>query len=275
MQNTKLSVFVTTFNNARTLASCLRSVAWAEEIVVLDSYSTDATIRIAKEYGCKVTQHEFLGYGKQKQLALEHTSNTWVLLLDADEMLSKPAEEEVQRLLRNGPNAEGYELPRLEQVFWRIANSGVRMNFYLRLFDKTKGRMSDIPIHAAPEVEGRIRRLRHPFFHFGETNIHTKVEKVNGYSSGLVEEKISRGKHAYALMMVVYPPFFFIRSFLFKRSFLNGWAGFIASCVSAFYVFLKYAKLYEYQQFERADSTTMPVGAPQPPTRWRETAPRN
>ena len=189
MQNTKLSVFVTTFNNARTLASCLGSVAWADEIVVLDSYSTDATIRIAKECGGKVTQHEFLGYGKQKQLALEHTSNTWVLLLDADEMLSKPAEEEVQRLLKNGPDAEGYELPRLEQVFWRIANTGVRMNFYLRLFDKTKGRMSDMPIHAAPKVEGRVRRLRHPFFHFGETDIHTKVEKVNGYSSGLVEEK--------------------------------------------------------------------------------------
>ena len=273
--NTKLSVFVTTFNNAPTLESCLRSVAWADEIVIVDSYSTDATVRIAQEHGCKVTQHEFLGYGKQKQLALEQTSHPWVLLLDADEMLSKPSAEEIQGILMNGPEAEGYELPRQEQVFWRVASSAVRMNFYLRLFDKTKGRMSDMPIHAAPKVRGKIRRLRHPFFHFAETDIHTKVEKINAYSSGLVEEKISTGVRANPLMMIVYPPFFFIRSFLFKRAFLNGWAGFIASCVSAFYVFLKYAKLYEHKQFERSDSSSMPADAPPPPKRWRETTGKN
>lgn len=259
---TKLSAFVTTFNNARTLAACLRSVQWADEIVVLDSFSSDATPTIAREFGCEFFQHQFLGYGKQKQLAMEKTSNRWVLLLDADEMLSVTAQAEVQSLLLAGPTADGYELPRQEQVFWRMANPSVRMNHYLRLFNKDKAVITDMPIHAAPEVTGSIVRLASPFYHFGETDVHIKVEKVNGYSSGLVEEKRAKKGRVNPFIMVFYPPWFFLRSFLFKRGFLNGWAGFIASTVGSFYVFLKYAKVYERERVLEAGETSMPPGAP-------------
>ena len=175
----KLSVFITTFNNDLTLGACLESVKWADEIVVLDSYSTDRTMDIAQEYGCRTIQHEFLGYGPQKQLALEHTANNWVLLLDADEQLSPELQHEVQELMARGPAADGYEIPRQEQQFWRMGSMRVRVNHYLRLFDKRKGHVSDMPVHAAPKVQGSIKRLRHPFYHFGERNIHTKVEKIN------------------------------------------------------------------------------------------------
>jgi len=113
----KLSVFITTFNNAHTLPTCLDSVRWADEIVVLDSFSTDATPQIATEYGCSFFQHKFLGYGPQKQLALEHTSHRWVLLLDADEALSPALQQEIQALLAQNPGMAGYELPRQEQMF--------------------------------------------------------------------------------------------------------------------------------------------------------------
>lgn len=260
---TKLSVFITTFNNDLTLAACLESVKWADEIVVLDSYSTDRTLAIAGQYGCRAFEHAFLGYGPQKQLALEHTSHDWVLLLDADEELSPPLQEEIQGLMARGPEADGYELPRQEQLFWRMCSTKVRMNGFLRLFDKRKGHVSDMPVHAAPKVDGRIGRLRHPFYHFGERDIHTKVEKINMYSTGLVEDKVRKGKRPMPwLMLIFYPPFAFLRLYLFKRNFVNGWSGFIVSVIGAFYVFLKYAKLYEYEQFQRYGNSLLPDGAP-------------
>lgn len=246
-----LSAFVTTFNNAATLDACLASVAWADEIVVLDSYSDDDTLDIARRHGCRIFQQEFRGYGPQKQDALGHTSHRWVLLLDADEALTEAAQQRIRALLAAGPTAQGYALPRVEQMFWRIAHSGTRMNYYLRLFDKTRGHVSDMPVHAAPEVDGRVEKLDAPFIHYGEPDIHTKVAKINSYSTGLVEDKQARGRSASPWIMVFYPPLFFLRVYIFKRNFMNGWAGFIASVVSAFYAFLKYAKLYEAQRRRR------------------------
>ncbi len=251
----KLSVFITTYNNADTLDKCLSSVAWADEIVVLDSFSNDNSLDIARRYGCKIQQHEFLGYGKQKQMALEQTSNDWVLLLDADEMLSPDLQKEIQSLLETGPRAAGYALPRREQVFWRMNHPGVRLNYHLRLFDKRRGRVSDTPIHAAPKVEGKVERLTQPFFHFGERDIHEKVDKINAYSTGLVADKLAHGRRAYPLILIIYPPWIFFRSYVLKRAFLDGWAGFIASVVMSFYAFLRYAKLYEHHRRARQDVT--------------------
>jgi len=258
-----LSAFVTTFNNANTLRVCLESVKWADEIVVLDSFSNDETMQIAEEFGAKTFQHKFLGYGPQKQSAMEKTSNSWVLLLDADEALSPELQTEVRNLLQRGPDCNGYELPRQEQMFWRMASTKARLNGFLRLFDKTKARVSDMPIHAAPKVDGKIRRLASPFYHFGEVNIHTKVDKINHYSTGLVTDKVAKGKKASPWIMIFYPPFFFLRIFLFKRNYLNGWAGFIASATMAFYAFMKYAKLYEYEQQQKYGSTLLPKCAPE------------
>ena len=257
-QAQKLSAFVTTYNNERTLAACLESVKWADEIVVLDSFSTDGTESIAREYGCKFSQHKFMGYGPQKQMALEQTGNQWVLLLDADEVLSPASQAEIQALMAKGPDADGYTLPRQEQLFWKMSSPRVRMNHFLRLFDKTRGHVTDMPIHAAPEVHGIVKRLQHPFYHFGETSIHVKVDKINHYSTGLVADKQTKGKRANPWIMVFYPPLFFIRSYFFKRSFLNGWAGFIGSVTMAYYVFLKYAKLYEAEQFKKPGAILPP-----------------
>jgi len=134
-------------------------------------------------------QHEFLGYGPQKQMALEHTTHRWVLLLDADEALSPEGQARVRDLLAAGPAADGYRLPRHEQMFWQLPDPRARMNYFLRLFDKTRGHVSDMPIHAAPEVDGRVEKLDAPFIHHGEPDIHTKVAKINGYSTGLVADK--------------------------------------------------------------------------------------
>lgn len=259
---TRLSVFITTYNNGRTLTACLDSVRWADEIVVLDSLSTDDTLAIAQQYGARISQHEFMGYGPQKRMALAATMHDWVLLLDADEALSPVLQTEIRRLLIQGPDADGYEIPRQEQMFWRMYNPATRMNYYLRLFDKRQGSIDDMPIHAAPKVRGRIARIKAPLYHYGETDIHTKVEKINSYSTGLVADKIKRQRWGIPFIMLFYPPLFFIRSYLFKRNFLNGWAGFINSVIAAFYVFLKYAKLYEHRQFAKYGTRLLPDDAP-------------
>jgi glycosyltransferase involved in cell wall biosynthesis len=255
---TPLSVFITTFNNSRTLATCLESVKWADEIFVLDSFSTDDTQTIAERFGCKFLQHKFMGYGPQKQMALDQTTHQWVLLLDADEVLSPESQKEIRTLMEKGPRADGYSLPRQEQLFWKMSSPKVRMNYFLRLFDKTKGHVTDMPIHAAPEVKGVVKKLEHPFYHFGEASIHIKVDKINHYSSGLVNDKQAKGIRANPWIMVIYPPFFFIRSYILKRSFLNGWAGFIGSVTMAYYAFLKYAKLYEAEQFAKYGDSLLP-----------------
>jgi len=266
---TKLSVFVTTFNNGRTLGACLASVSWADEIVVLDSFSTDETLAVAERYGARIFQHEFMGYGPQKQMALEKTRYDWVLLLDADEALSPELETEVRALLRRGPQADGYEIQRLEQQYWRMCRRTVRLNRYLRLFNRHRGRVTDMPVHAAPTVDGRVARLGAPFYHFGETDIHTKVDKLNHYSTGLVSDKVSRGRRPNPFILVFYPPLYFVRSYFFKRGFTNGWIGFINSVIVSFYVFLKYAKLYEHYQFEKHGRSQMPPNAPPYPHEYK------
>jgi glycosyltransferase involved in cell wall biosynthesis len=258
----KLSVFITTYNNDKTLGACLESVKWADDIVLLDSYSSDDTLEIARRYGCRIFQHEFLGYGRQKQLALDKTEHPWALLLDADEMLSAELAAEIRTLLEARPRAAGYEIPRSEQLFWRMNHPGVRLNHHLRLLDKRRGAMSNMPVHADPKVEGPVERLRHVFYHFGEVDIHSKVEKVNAYSTGLVADKLAQGRRGNPLILVFYPPLVFLQQFLFKRAFLNGWAGFIGSVIMAFYAFLKYAKLYEHYRFEAPDGSGLPPGAP-------------
>ena len=161
----QLSAFVTTFNNAQTLRLCLESVKWADEIVVLDSFSSDDTLQIAEEFGAKIFQHKFLGYGPQKQSALEKTSHRWVLLLDADEVLSPDLQQEVREVLQQGPDCAGYELPRQEQMFWRMASTASRLNGFLRLFDKTKGRFTDKPVPVTISTTPECPEISHsPFF---------------------------------------------------------------------------------------------------------------
>ncbi|MGK0224879.1 MAG: glycosyltransferase involved in cell wall biosynthesis, partial [Limisphaerales bacterium] len=228
-------------------------------------FSTDTTPQICADKGVVFKQHSFLGYGRQKQRALEHTTSDWVLFLDADEMLSDELIQEIKSLRERGFGADGhtgFSIPRNEQVFWRMSADGTRKNLYVRLFNRKHARFTEMPIHATVDVSGKIGDLTAPFYHFGETDIHTKVHKVNSYSTGLVRDKIAKGRRPNPWIMVVYPPFFFIRSYVFKRGFLNGWAGFVASVVGSFYAFLKYAKLYEHSRFKNGIKQNLPDRAP-------------
>lgn len=245
---TPLSVCVTTLNNAATIERCLASVAFAQELIVLDSGSDDETVAIARRYAADVHTRAFDDYGPQKQAAVNLARHDWVLLLDADEALTAEAATEIQSLLRSTPACAGYRLPRIEQMFWTWQHPATRANRYLRLFDRRRGGLNDKAVHAAPEVSGTIGDLRYGFLHYGEPSIATKVDKINAYSSGLVQQKQAEGARFVRLRMLFYPPFAFFRSYVLKRQFRNGWAGFINAVTLAYYAFLKYAKLYEHRR---------------------------
>jgi glycosyltransferase involved in cell wall biosynthesis len=244
MTRAALSGVVTTFNNAATLDECLASLAFCDEIVVLDSGSTDATLAIAEKHGARVRAQAFAGYSAQKQAAIDLARNDWALLLDADEFLADGARERIESEL-TAPRADGYRLPRQEWLFWRWPHRWTAPNWQTRLFRRSCARMNAVPVHAEPEVQGRVLDLRAVLRHRGETDIAARVDKINRYSSGMVEHKREQAKPLPTLRLLLYPWIAFARFYLLKRYFLNGWAGFVAARVQAFYAFLKYAKLHE------------------------------
>lgn len=244
MPRQPLSAVVTTLDNAATLDGCLASLAFCDEIVLLDSGSTDDTVRIAERHGARIFVEPFKGYALQKQSAIDKAGHDWILLLDADETLSERGRETIVRELE-APRAVGYRLPRSEWLFWRWPHPWTRPNWQLRLFRKSAGGMNSVPIHAAPEVDGPVRDLDAPFRHFGEPELAVRVEKVNRYSSGLVQHKLRRPPRLMALRLLCYPTVAFLRFYVGKRYFLNGWAGYFAARTHAFYAFLKYAKVLE------------------------------
>ncbi len=246
-----LSVVVITFNNADTLERCLAAVDWADEIIVLDSGSTDATVDIAARHGARIATHPFDDYGPQKQRAIDSASHDWVLNLDADEVLSPGTREVIEQALI-APRVAGFRLPRRERMFWSVQHPLSWRNGHLRLFDRRRAHMNSVPVHAAVEVDGPVQTLaRADFVNDGDADIATRVDKINRYSSGMVAHKLARGQRFVGVRMVLYPPLFFLRQYLLKRYFLSGWAGFVSSVTGAFYVFLKYAKLYEARRRRR------------------------
>lgn len=256
MSRTPLSAVVTTFNNAATLEACLASLAFADEVLVLDSGSSDGSIEIAKRRGARVLVEPFKGYGPQKQSAIDQAAHDWVLLLDADEALAADAVRRVRDELA-APRASGYDLPRCERMFWRWQHPWSKHNHHLRLFDRRVHRMGDDPVHAAPRRPGgTVARLDALLLHQGEVDIASKVDRINRYSSGLAWERSRRIAAPWLrLRLLAYPPLVLLKHWLLKRQFLNGWAGWIASVSQAYYAFLKDAKALECIEQARDDGS--------------------
>jgi len=257
MAREPLSVVVTTFNNADTIEACVASVLFADDILVLDSGSTDATRDIAARLGARVEVQPFAGYSAQKQAAIDHAIHRWVLLLDSDEALPVVAADRVRAAL-DSPDVAGFELLRREWVFWRWQSDHARLNHYVRLFDRTRARMSGHEVHESIVVDGPIRRLDAVIDHYGERDIEGRVDKANRYSSLQVRDRRTRTPRHLRARMVFYPTVAFLRYYLWRGHWRGGWAGFVAARVHAFYAFLKYAKLYERRVSGRLGKAASP-----------------
>ncbi len=253
----KISAVITCFNSERTLASCLQSVAWADEIVVLDSFSSDQSQQIAQNHQAGWHQQAFKGYAQQKSDVVTLATHHWVVLLDADEALADGAESLIRVAIAQSESANthsngdirGFRLPRLERIFWRYAHPATRHNRFLRVFDQRRFRMSAHSVHESPLIEGRIADLDVLIWHDSELTIAIKADKLNRYSSlALLDGKTKRWL---PLRLTLYPFWYFLRSYFGRRQFLNGWAGYINSVELAHYAFLKYAKQLESKQISQ------------------------
>lgn len=171
-----LCAVITIFNNAATLSKCLEGLQFCDEIIVLDSDSTDATRDIAAQYRAKIFIEAFKGYGPQKQSAIDKPSSDWILLLDADEFIDVAAAEVIRKAI-SLDSADGYRLPRREWLFWQWPHLSTRPNWQLCLFRKSKAAMNYVPVHAAPKVQGRVENLSLNFYHFGEKDLAKKLKR--------------------------------------------------------------------------------------------------
>jgi len=241
----KLSAVVTCYNNQETIEKCVRSLSFADEVMVLDSFSSDNTLKILASLNCTVKQQTFKGYAKQKQDAINFANYDWVLLLDSDEFLTTEAQAIIKNWQKRTPNAAAYSLPRREWVFWQWSSPWVRMNKFIRLFNKISARVSNDLVHESIQSSGKVASLNAIIRHYGETSVAVKLAKINKYAELSAQQKFQQGKKVSRLKLVVYPIWYFIKQYFFRRQIFNGRAGFINAKINTQYAYLKYAKLYE------------------------------
>lgn len=255
-----LSAVVTTHNSMATLGACLDSLAFCDEILVLDSGSADATVDFARERGACVFIEPFRGYAAQKQRAVDLASNDWVLLLDSDEWLEAGASAVLRATLEDmAGDVAGFSLRRREWLFWRWQHPRSRHNRYVRLFDRRRARLSHHVVHETVIAEGRVIALPVLLMHRGDADIAAKIDKANRYSSLQQPDIARRDVRGLQWRMLLYPHVAFLRYYLLRGHWREGWAGFVAARVHAFYAFAKYAKAYGNRQ--QPDSTACPTAA--------------
>jgi glycosyltransferase involved in cell wall biosynthesis len=231
----KLSVVIISKNEENFIEDAVKSASFANEVLILDSGSSDRTCNIAKKLGAKVEYQEWLGFGKQKQKAVELASNDWVFVLDSDERFTSDLQKEILKLLSN-PEKKGYFVPRLNN-FWGkdIKSCGLYPDYSLRLFNRNSGRFNDREVHESVIIEGEAGYLKNHMKHLAYDNIEQFINKQNKYSS-LSQKK----KNIFKAMINPYWTFF--KLFIIKKGFLDGWDGFIISKLYAQYTFWKYIK---------------------------------
>jgi glycosyltransferase involved in cell wall biosynthesis len=239
----KISATLITENEERNIARAIESLRCCDEIVVVDSGSTDRTIEIAGKLGARVVESPWRGYAKQKNYASEQAANDWVLSIDADESLSEALEAEIWQIKKAGARHDGYTMPRLAQYLGRwILHSGWYPDRKVRLFDRRKARWVGDYVHESVEVKGSIGHLESNLLHFTCNSLSEHLKTMDRYTTlaaaQLVDQKAPVGyRH-----LLLDPPWTFLRSYVVQRGYLDGVEGVCIAYMAALYNFVKYAK---------------------------------
>ena len=243
----KISACVTAGNEEEKIAACLASLEWCDEVVVVDSFSQDKTYEISKQYTALVFQHPWEGYIAQKNYIRSLARHPWILFVDADEVVSDDLRAEIEREFTADPGETvGYRFPRMVHYLGKWIRHGEWYpDIKLRLFRKDCGHSEGHEPHDRVVVNGPVKTLRSPLYHFTYDNLADHIHTLNRFSSISASEKFSRGEKFCWCDLLFRPPWRFCKSYLVKRGLLDGRQGFIIALMSAFGVFVKYAKLME------------------------------
>ena len=240
----RVSVTVITLNEATHIGPCLDSVGWADEILVVDSGSTDETVAIARARGARVIEREWPGYSAQKNFAADQAAHDWILSLDADERATAELAAEIRALLQSDPPAAGYRLPRVTWHLGRwIRTTDWYPDYQLRLYDRRRARWKPKPVHESVECDGPPGYLRSDLQHYAYRDISHHHQTMDRYTTLAAEEMHGAGRRASMLDLTLHPWAAFVRNYVLRRGVLDGAPGFIISVMNAYYVFLKFAKL--------------------------------
>jgi glycosyltransferase involved in cell wall biosynthesis len=243
----KVAACVITFNEEKNIRRCLGSLSWCDEILVVDSFSKDRTVDLCREFTDRVYQHEWLGYIGQKNFARKMAQHPWILFVDADEEVSPELRAAIENELSQENNSfAGYRFPRMVNYLGKWIRHGEWYpDIKLRLFLKEKGRSGGEEPHDQVFVNGPVKTLKAPLYHFTYDDIHDHVETMNRFSSINAREKFKAGVR-FKWSDFLFRPFFrFFKAYIMRRGFMDGWRGLLIANISAFGVCMKYIKIHE------------------------------
>ncbi len=247
----QLSILVPTFNNEKIIRDCLESVKWADEILVADSFSTDRTLDICREYGARIIQHEYVQSAKQKNWAIPQCAHAWILQIDTDERLEQGAREEIINAIANAPDdLNVFRIPRKNHILgtW-LQVSNLYPDYQTRLFRRDLARFEDKEVHAHIRVPGQVGTLQHHLLHYGMTSLSKQLMNLDRYSRYQADELKKRGKHFHWYQLVFRPVAIFAYYYFWKRGFTAGYRGLLISAISTTFDFWAHAKLWEIETF--------------------------
>lgn len=243
----KLSVIIITKNEQQTIRRCLESIKWADEIIVVDSGSTDNTLAICREYTDKIYHRDWPGYGIQKNRALSLATQAWVFSIDADEIVSEALAVEIQETIKRD-TADAYRIRRELIFYGKPIKYAVGTDWIIRLFKRKQSRFTDDIVHEKVIVDGTVKSLKSTLYHHSFCDVNHLLEKLNKYSSLSAQTKFERGKNPSAILAVGNFLWVFFRLYFLKRGFLDGKRGLVLDfsfASAAFYRYMKCSFLYK------------------------------
>ena len=243
-----LSVIVIVHNEADQIRDCLDTVRWADEIIVLDSGSTDGTPDIAREYTPHVYATDWPGFGPQKNRALAYATGEWVLSVDADERVSPALHAEIAASISSGV-CDGYQMPRRSSYCGRFMHHGGWWPDYVtRLFRRDRGKFTEVRVHERVMVQGTIGTLTEPLIHYSFRDLEEVLQKVNHYSTEGAHRLAARNQRVGLGSAILHGLWTFLRGYLLKAGFLDGREGFILAVSNAEGTYYRYLKLMYLQR---------------------------
>ena len=241
---------VITKNESDAIADALKSLSWADEIIVVDAESTDDTVAIARQFTDRVYVRPWNGYVDQKNHAASLATHDWVFSLDADERVSEALSTEIRALLQTEPSVRGYRMPRVSFYLGRwMRTTDMYPDYQLRLYDRRAAKWEGAHVHESVKVgTGLVGYLKCELQHYPYTDLSEHLIRMDRYTTLAARQMFEKGKRATRLELLFHPPIAFARNYILKGGFRDGKPGLIISLVNSYYVMLKFAKLWELQR---------------------------
>ena len=245
----KLTIIIPCCNEEHNIAECIESALWADEVFVVDSFSTDRTVEIAGTYTDRVVQHEYVNSARQKNWAIPQAAHEWVMILDADERITPELQARIERILAGDPEHDAYSIKRMSYFFGKlIRHCGWHKDYLTRLFRRDAGAYEDLEVHSDMRVPGTVGRINECFIHYTDVDFKQYFEKFGRYTTLAAADLYRSGVQPSWTRLFLRPTWRFFRMYVMRLGFLDGIHGLILCGLAAMVVFTKYAKLWEMRR---------------------------